>query len=155
MNFDLGSVMTDYVIRKVSGNPMCSSMSANLRMDCVRFVRGVVAAISLSSVVTCLGVSPSPAQESGVNGNTTYLSFMVSPDRSVVATASAGAGNSPFRYVDGQKAPDAGYARPGDAAREELELAVEQLRRRQTELEDRIEALERRLGASAPAGSDR
>lgn len=155
MNFDLGSVMTVFVIRKVSGNPMCSSMSANLRMDCVRFVRGVVAAISLSSVVTCLGVSPSPAQESGVNGTTTFLSIPVPSDRSVAATASAGAGNSPFRYVDGQKAPDAGYARPGDAAREELELAVEQLRRRQTELEDRIEALERRLGASAPAGSAR
>lgn len=76
-------------------------------------------------------------------------------DRSVAAAASAGAGNSPFRYVDGQKAPDAGYARPGDAAREEIELAVEQLRRRQTELEDRIEALERHLGASAPAGSAR
>lgn len=90
-----------------------------------------------------------------MNGTTTFLSVPVSSDRSVVATASAGAGNSPFRYVDGQKAPDAGYARPGDAAREEIELAVEQLRRRQTELEDRIEALERRLGASAPAGSAR
>ncbi len=90
-----------------------------------------------------------------MNGTTTFLSIPVPSDRSVAATASAGAGNSPFRYVDGQKAPDAGYARPGDAAREELELAVEQLRRRQTELEDRIEALERRLGASAPAGSAR
>ena len=134
---------------------MCSSMSANLRMDCVRFVRGVVAAISLFLVVACLGTAPSPAQESGASGNTTYLSVSVPSDRSVAATASAGAGNSPFRYVDGQKAPDAGYARPGDEAREEIELAVEQLRRRQTELEDRIEALERRLGASAPAGSDR
>lgn len=155
MNFDLGSMMTVFLIRKVSENPMCSSSRPSLRMDCVRFVRGVVASISLSSVVTCLGVSPSPAQESGVNGTTTFLSVPVSSDRSVVATASAGAGNSPFRYVDGQKAPDAGYARPGDAAREEIELAVEQLRRRQTELEDRIEALERRLGASAPAGSAR
>lgn len=88
-----------------------------------------------------------------MRGGATYLSFPVPSDRSVAA--SAGAGNSPFRYVDGQKAPDAGYARPGDAAREEIELAVEQLRRRQTELEDRIEALERRLEASAPAGSAR
>ena len=134
---------------------MCSSMSASLRMDCVRFVRGVVVAISLFPVVACLGAAPSPAQESGADGNTTYLSVSASSDRSVAAAASAGAGNSPFRYVDGQKAPDAGYARPGDAAREEIELAVEQLRRRQTELEDRIEALERRLGASAPAGGDR
>lgn len=134
---------------------MCSSMSESLRMDCVRFVRGVVVAISLFPVVACLGAAPSPAQESGASDNTTYLSVLVSSDRSVVATASAGAGNSPFRYVDGQKAPDAGYARPGYAAREEIELAVEQLRRRQTELEDRIEALERRLGASAPAGSAR
>lgn len=155
MNFDLGSVMTVLIIRKVSGNPMCSSMSANLRMDCVRFVHGVVVAISLFPVVACLGAAPSPAQESGASDNTTYLSVLVSSDRSVAAAASAGAGNSPFRYVDGQKAPNAGYARPGDAAREEIELAVEQLRRRQTELEDRIEALERRLGASAPAGSAR
>lgn len=124
-------------------------------MDCVRFARGIVAAISLFPVVACLGATPSPAQESRANGNTTYLSVLVSPDRSVAAAASAGAGNSPFRYVDGQKAPDAGYARPGNEGREELELAVEQLRRRQTELEDRIEALERRLGASAPAGSAR
>lgn len=124
-------------------------------MDWVRFVRGVVAAISLFPVVACLGAAPSPAQESGASDNTTYLSVLVSSDRSVAAAASAGAGNSPFRYVDGQKAPNAGYARPGDAAREEIELAVEQLRRRQTELEDRIEALERRLGASAPAGSAR
>ena len=155
MNFGLGSIMTVFIIRKVSGNPICSSMGMNLRTDCVRFVRGVIVAISLFPVVACLGAAPSPAQESGANGNTTYLSILVSPDLSVAATASAGAGNSPFRYVDGQKAPNAGYARPGDAAREEIELAVEQLRRRQTELEDRIEALERRLGASAPAGSAR
>ncbi len=36
-----------------------------------------------------------------------------------------------------------------------VHTAVEQLRRRQTELEDRIEALERRMIPTAPAGSGR
>lgn len=149
--------MIVFAIRTLSGNLIYSIGYKSFCRDCVRFVRGGFVAISLFPVVACFGAAPSSAQESDANGTATYLSLPASSDGTPAAATPTGGsvGNSPFRYVDGQKAPDAGYARPGDAAREEIELAVEQLRRRQTELEDRIEALERRLGPSAPSGSAR
>lgn len=137
----------DYTFRTASGNPVLHRCSTGLSGCTIRFVRSAV--VAFSGMCSVFAPCPADAQSlrSALHSGATYLSFIDAP--------AGGVSNSPFRYVDGQKAPEAGYAKPEPQAREELEIAVEQLRRRQTELEDRIEALERRMIPTAPAGSGR